>query len=66
MKKIARIIKTVVDATKPYDVPEDHAFSRQSIEEQKSLGIAAANDEAREPAKLSDAAQPLNPGIKPA
>ncbi|SOE87981.1 hypothetical protein SAMN05446927_6570 [Caballeronia arationis] len=61
MKKIARIIKTVADATKPYDVLEDHPFSRQSIEAQKADGIAAAQqEEQKEIAKRSDMARPSN------
>jgi hypothetical protein len=66
MRKIVRIIKTVAESTKPYDVPADHAFSRQSIEEQKAVGIAGAEAEAKEAAKRPDIAQPFNPAIKPA
>jgi hypothetical protein len=66
MRKIARIIKTVAESTKQYDVSADHAFSRQSIEEQKALGIAAAEKDAKEAVKQADSAQPFNPAIKPA
>jgi hypothetical protein len=41
MKKIARLIQTIHAATQPYDVPADHAFSRESMDKQKAAGAAA-------------------------
>lgn len=40
MSKIRKIIRTIHHATRAYDVPAEHAFSRESIAEQTAIGTA--------------------------
>jgi hypothetical protein len=54
MKKIKKLIKTIHDATRQYDVPPEHAFSRQSMADQAVIAEAAlatetANQERQSP-----------------
>lgn len=36
-----RLIRAYLALTKPYDVPADHAFSQQSIAQQREAGLEA-------------------------
>jgi hypothetical protein len=40
MRIIGKLLKTVRRATMPYDVPADHAYSRESMAEQKAVGAS--------------------------
>ena len=52
MKMIAKVLKTIRNATKQYDVPADHAFSRQSME--KHMAASAAESAKRPVVAVAD------------
>jgi hypothetical protein len=62
VKKIKKIFEAVKRATRPYDVPADHAFSRKSVEQQTAIG-AAALARARYEAHVQSESAPIKDSV---